>query len=244
LRGRGFPGTPNGDQIVSIKLVAPAAGTPAAKAAYERMKKEFNFDPRPAGLKIHAMGAYSLHVNGKIQRVEADPEMPLLWVLRDLLDLKGTKFGCGQSSCGACTVHSNGRAIRSCVTPISAVGAAEITTIEAVASTKTGRAVLSSALAAHDLTGLTVAACTTSTASHACPHRPAGFGRRDRLDRGDLGGGRLRRSALRRIGWPCRSSAPCRRRRSSGRSRTWCLSKSSKSRSTQSSGISGSASTR
>src|SRR5258708_16693471 len=78
------------------------------------------------------MGAYSLHVNGKIQRVEADPEMPLLWVLRDLLDLKGTKFGCGQSFCGACTVHLNGRVIRSCVTPISAVGAAEITTIEAV----------------------------------------------------------------------------------------------------------------
>jgi isoquinoline 1-oxidoreductase alpha subunit len=84
---------------------------------------------------------YSIQVNGKTQQVDADPDMPLLWVLRDLLDLKGTKFGCGQSFCGACTVHLNGNAIRSCVTPISSVGAAAITTIEAVAATPSGRAV-------------------------------------------------------------------------------------------------------
>jgi isoquinoline 1-oxidoreductase subunit alpha len=84
---------------------------------------------------------YSIQVNGKQRRVEADPDMPLLWVLRDLLDLKGTKFGCGKSLCGACTVHVNGTAARSCVTPISAVGSAAIITIEAVATTKTGRAV-------------------------------------------------------------------------------------------------------
>jgi isoquinoline 1-oxidoreductase alpha subunit len=84
---------------------------------------------------------YSIQVNGKPRAVEADPDFPLLWVLRDLLDLKGTKFGCGKSLCGACTVHLNGKATRSCVTPISAVGFAAITTIEAIATTTTGRAV-------------------------------------------------------------------------------------------------------
>src|SRR5271167_356795 len=73
--------------------------------------------------------------------------MPLLWVLRDVLDLKGTKFGCGKSFCGACTVHLNGVATRSCVTPISAVGGAPVTTIEAVAATAVGRAVQSAWLA-------------------------------------------------------------------------------------------------
>ena len=84
---------------------------------------------------------YSIHVNGKTRQVEADPEMPLLWVLRDLLELKGTKFGCGKSFCGACTVHVNGNPTRSCVTPIAAVGSAAVTTIEAVSTTATGRAV-------------------------------------------------------------------------------------------------------
>jgi isoquinoline 1-oxidoreductase subunit alpha len=84
---------------------------------------------------------YTIHVNGKTQPVDADPDMPLLWVLRDLLDLKGTKFGCGKSFCGACTVQLNGNATRSCVTPISTVGSAAITTIEGIGSTPTGRAV-------------------------------------------------------------------------------------------------------
>jgi isoquinoline 1-oxidoreductase alpha subunit len=84
---------------------------------------------------------YSIQVNGKQRLIEADPDMPLLWVLRDVLDLKGTKFGCGKSLCGACTVHLNGNATRSCVTPISAVGSAAITTIEAVATSSAGRAV-------------------------------------------------------------------------------------------------------
>ncbi len=73
--------------------------------------------------------------------------MPLLWVLRDVLDLKGTKFGCGKSFCGACTVHLDGVATRSCVTPISAVGSASVTTIEGIAATPTGRAVQSAWLA-------------------------------------------------------------------------------------------------
>jgi isoquinoline 1-oxidoreductase subunit alpha len=84
---------------------------------------------------------YTIRVNGKAREVEADPQMPLLWVLRDLLDMKGTKFGCGKSFCGACTVHVNGIATRSCVTLISSVGSSAITTIEAVGGTPTGRAV-------------------------------------------------------------------------------------------------------
>ena len=84
---------------------------------------------------------YTIQVNGRTQKVDADPEMPLLWVLRDLLDLKGTKFGCGKSFCGACTVHLNGTPARSCVTPVSAVGSAAVTTIEGVGATPAGRAV-------------------------------------------------------------------------------------------------------
>jgi isoquinoline 1-oxidoreductase alpha subunit len=91
---------------------------------------------------------YTIRINGRAREVEADPQMPLLWVLRDLLDLKGTKFGCGKSFCGACTVHLNGAAVRSCVTPVSSVGAASITTIEAVAGTPTGKAVQNAWLAA------------------------------------------------------------------------------------------------
>jgi isoquinoline 1-oxidoreductase alpha subunit len=90
---------------------------------------------------------YTIKVNGKTQQVNADPQMPLLWVLRDLLDLKGTKFGCGKSFCGACTVHLDGRPMRSCVTPVSAVGPAAVTTIEAIGDTPTGRAVQNAWLA-------------------------------------------------------------------------------------------------
>jgi isoquinoline 1-oxidoreductase alpha subunit len=84
---------------------------------------------------------YTLNVNGEARILEADAEMPLLWVLRDRLDLKGTKFGCGMSLCGACTVHLDGVATRSCVTQVGAVGAAKITTIEAIGKTGTGKKV-------------------------------------------------------------------------------------------------------
>ena len=73
---------------------------------------------------------FDINVNNKIRKVEADPSTPLLWILRDHLNLVGTKYGCGISQCGACTVHLNGDAIRSCVYPISAVGKQKITTIE------------------------------------------------------------------------------------------------------------------
>ncbi len=72
----------------------------------------------------------TLKINGKSTTVDAPPDMPLLWVLRDLLDLKGTKFGCGIAQCGACTVHLAGVPIRSCSMPISAVSGQDITTIE------------------------------------------------------------------------------------------------------------------
>ncbi len=71
-----------------------------------------------------------LKINGRTHEVEASPEMPLLWALRDLLGLRGTKFGCGKALCGACTVHLNGTATRSCQLPLSAASGGEITTIE------------------------------------------------------------------------------------------------------------------
>ena len=72
----------------------------------------------------------TLTINGVIREVDADPDTPLLWVLRDRLGLTGTKFGCGIAQCGACTVHVDGQAVRSCVLPLAAAGGAEITTIE------------------------------------------------------------------------------------------------------------------
>ncbi|HWP44108.1 MAG TPA: (2Fe-2S)-binding protein [Blastocatellia bacterium] len=76
------------------------------------------------------MSAITIEVNGKKETLQVDPEMPLLWVLRDTLGLTGTKFGCGMSLCGACTVHVNGEAARSCVTPVSEVVGKKVTTIE------------------------------------------------------------------------------------------------------------------
>jgi isoquinoline 1-oxidoreductase alpha subunit len=78
--------------------------------------------------------AISFTLNGKSQSVEVDPQMPLLWVLRDTLNMTGTKFGCGMALCGACTVHINGEAARSCITPISAVSGKQITTIEGLSA--------------------------------------------------------------------------------------------------------------
>ena len=83
----------------------------------------------------------TLDINGKKVSTDAEPDTPLLWVLRDHLNLTGTKYGCGMALCGACTVHLNGAPVRACVTPVSAVGARKLTTIEGVAATKAGRAV-------------------------------------------------------------------------------------------------------
>ena len=83
----------------------------------------------------------SMTVNGRAVTLDADPQMPLLWALREELQLTGTKFGCGMALCGACTVHLDGQAVRSCVTPVAAVGVQKIATIESQAATRVGQAV-------------------------------------------------------------------------------------------------------
>ncbi len=82
-----------------------------------------------------------LTINGETHAVDVPPDMPLLWVLRDVIGLTGTKFGCGIAQCGACTVHLDGQAVRSCVLPVAAVGNRKVTTIEAVAGTPSGQRV-------------------------------------------------------------------------------------------------------
>ncbi len=84
--------------------------------------------------------AFTIKVNGAAQTVDIDGDTPLLWALRDVLGISGTKFGCGVALCGACTVHVDGVPVRSCVTPISTVGEKAVTTIEAVGETPIGKA--------------------------------------------------------------------------------------------------------
>ena len=77
---------------------------------------------------------YEVNINGRRQTVDVSPDTPLLWVLRETLGLTGTKFGCGVAQCGACTVHLNGKPTRSCVTPVSSIGSAAVTTIEGLSA--------------------------------------------------------------------------------------------------------------
>ena len=84
---------------------------------------------------------YTLNVNGQTKRADVDPDTPLLWVLRDSLGILGPKYGCGVGACGACTVHIDGAAVRSCQTPVEAVGATKIITIEGVGATPAGKRV-------------------------------------------------------------------------------------------------------
>lgn len=95
------------------------------------------------------MAAFTINVNGRQHQVDVVPDTPVLWVLRDHLDLVGTKFGCGIAQCGACTVHLNGTAVRSCSLPVSNVGTSAITTIEGL-SEKADHA-LQAAWLAHDV---------------------------------------------------------------------------------------------
>ena len=81
----------------------------------------------------------TLNINGKIQQADVTPDTPLLWTLRDVLGMTGTKFGCGMALCGACTVHVDGQPTRSCVTPVAALAGKKITTIEAIGSTPAGK---------------------------------------------------------------------------------------------------------
>ena len=80
----------------------------------------------------------TIKINGKPYDVDVPPDMPMLWVLRDVLGLTGTKFGCGIAACGACTIHLDGQPIRSCVTPVSVIAGKSITTIEAIGETPAG----------------------------------------------------------------------------------------------------------
>jgi isoquinoline 1-oxidoreductase alpha subunit len=82
--------------------------------------------------------AFTIIVNGKRQSIDVDGDTPLLWVLRDVLGMTGTKFGCGMALCGACTVHIEGAAVRSCITSIDSIGTSEVTTIEAIGATPVG----------------------------------------------------------------------------------------------------------
>jgi isoquinoline 1-oxidoreductase alpha subunit len=82
--------------------------------------------------------AYDIKVNGVARTVDVDGDTPLLWVLRDVLGMTGTKFGCGMALCGACTVHVGGNPTRSCITPVASVGTSAITTIEAIGNTPAG----------------------------------------------------------------------------------------------------------
>ena len=81
---------------------------------------------------------FALRINGQVHAVDVDSDTPLLWVLRDAVNLKGTKFGCGEGLCGACTVHIDGSPARSCQTPISKVGTSAVTTIEGIGATPIG----------------------------------------------------------------------------------------------------------
>ena len=84
--------------------------------------------------------AVNINVNGVPRSVDVDDDTPVLWVLRDVLGMTGTKFGCGQALCGACTVHVDGQAVRSCQTPVDSVGDGAVTTIEAIGQTPQGKA--------------------------------------------------------------------------------------------------------
>lgn len=95
------------------------------------------------------MAKFNLKINGENKEVDVDPTTPILWVLRDHLDLVGTKFGCGIAQCGACTIHLDGVAMRSCQLPVSAVGSQKITTIEGLS--KKGTHAVQQAWLAHDV---------------------------------------------------------------------------------------------
>ena len=91
-------------------------------------------------LEIETTMAFTIKVNGVARSVDVDDDTPLLWVLRDVLRMTGTKFGCGAALCGACTVHVDGEAMRSCITPIGSIGKKAVTTIEAIGKTAQGKA--------------------------------------------------------------------------------------------------------
>src|SRR5262249_58512905 len=103
----------------------------ATTATYAPRGRRARYPP-PATDRGHDPMAITLKINGADRTVDVDGDTPLLWVLRDVLGMTGTKFGCGMALCGACTVHLDGVAIRSCITPVDSIGSSKITTIEAI----------------------------------------------------------------------------------------------------------------
>jgi isoquinoline 1-oxidoreductase subunit alpha len=107
---------------------------------------EATYRPPPASVNIRegrggAALVYRLNVNGKVREADVDADMPLLWVLRDSLGVLGPKYGCGIGACGACTVHLDGRAVRSCMTQVGRVGETKVVTIEGIGGTEAGKRV-------------------------------------------------------------------------------------------------------
>lgn len=119
-------------ELINSLLEAILAGEPAS-LALDSLPERSGTQILLIGLRCASM-PIQLRVNSASATVDVPPEMPLLWVLRDILDLKGTKFGCGIGLCGACTVHLGGRAVRSCLTQVGSVGNQPITTIEGLSS--------------------------------------------------------------------------------------------------------------
>src|SRR5262249_27391326 len=111
-------------KTISLKLICKRVSVGSAEELARRNSK-------PLGGK---MASFKFNVNGKAEAVDAVPEMPLLWVLRDLLGMTGTKFGCGMALCGACTVHVDGNAVRACQTQIARVQGRNVTTIEGLSA--------------------------------------------------------------------------------------------------------------
>jgi len=121
---------------------------PLSMGARSLARVDAGYQLKLFGLNLQRRGAFvsfstgepmpTLFINGKEQELEVPDDMPLLWALRDVLGLTGTKFGCGVALCGACTVHLDGRPVRSCITPVASVVGKKVTTIEAIGDTKSG----------------------------------------------------------------------------------------------------------
>jgi isoquinoline 1-oxidoreductase subunit alpha len=137
--------SPNGSECgYTADVVAQTRGCEGDKTRKQKsgVKRRFACESNPSGLSreiTRVAMTYTIKVNGMDHEVDVDGDAPLLWVLRDVLGLTGTKFGCGMALCGACTVHLDGQPARSCITPVESVGNAAITTIEAIGNTPTGK---------------------------------------------------------------------------------------------------------